>query len=293
MKLMLCLALVTSLSVVANAEIAGDWMGVLSLPRQTVHLVLHISGPDSELKATRDNPDQNIYGHTISSITFSGTKLQFAFDELGVTYAGDLNANGSIVGTFSQHGGSFPLVFTRAAIPPRPLPTLNGPAGELRDGVYHHNASGVELTLPAGWTVGQPPPAQDDPNYAITLMDPEHRVRSFFVDMRHVENLPERLPASLSLALQTLVERDEGKHGALGTPGYKIREGSVEHTTIGGMPALRAVGEFERNGVKVTELLAWIFTEHTRTQFALRVASANVPALQPVFEQILQSARIP
>ena len=61
MKLMLCLALVTSLSVVANAEIAGDWMGVLSLPRQTVHLVLHISGPDSELKATRDNPDQKIF----------------------------------------------------------------------------------------------------------------------------------------------------------------------------------------------------------------------------------------
>ncbi|HTA71492.1 MAG TPA: hypothetical protein VK776_24565, partial [Bryobacteraceae bacterium] len=60
----------------------------------------------------------------------------------------------------------------------RPLRTLNGPAGELRDGVYHHNASGVELTLPAGWTVGQPPPAQDDPNYAITLLDPEHRARS-------------------------------------------------------------------------------------------------------------------
>lgn len=151
----------------------------------------------------------------------------------------------------------------------------------------------MELTLPAGWTVGQPPPAQDDPNYAITLMDPEHRVRSFFVDMRHFENLPEKLPASLSLALETLVERDEGKHGAQGTPGYKIREGSVEHTTIGGRQALRAVGEFERNGMKVTELLAWIFTEHTRTQFAARVAAGNVSALQPLFEQILQSARIP
>jgi hypothetical protein len=111
--------------------------------------------------------------------------------------------------------------------------------------------------------------------------------------MRHVENLPEKLTSSLSLALQTLVERDEGKHGAQGTPGYKIREGSVEHTTIGGRQALRAVGEFERNGMKITELLAWIFTEHTRTQFAARVASGNVPALRPVFEQILQSARIP
>ena len=149
MKLTLCLALVTSLPVVAPAELAGDWIGILSLPQRTVHLVLHVSGPDNALKATRDNPDQNIYGHSISSITFSGTTLQFAFKELGVTYTGDLNSNGSIAGTFSQNGGSFPLVFTRAAIPPRPQPTLNGPAGELRDGVYHHNASGVELRLPA------------------------------------------------------------------------------------------------------------------------------------------------
>ena len=293
MKLTLCLALVTSLPVVANAELAGDWTGILNLPQRTVHLVLHVSGPDNALKATRDNPDQNIYGHSVSSITFSGTTLQFAFKELGVTYMGDLNSNGSIVGTFTQNGGSLPLVLTRAAIPPRPQPTLNGLAGELHDGVYHHNASGVELTLPAGWSVGQPTPAQDDPNYSITLLDPEHRALSFIVDMRHYENLPERLPASLSLALETLVERRAGQHGAQGVPNYKIREGSAEHATIGGRQALRAIGEFDRNGTKITELLTWIFTERTRTQFTARVASGNVPALQPVFEQVIQSARIP
>jgi hypothetical protein len=293
MKLTLCLALVISLPVVANAELAGDWIGILSLPQRTVHLVLHVSGPDNALKATRDNPDQNIYGHSVSSIMFSGTTLQFAFKELGVTYTGDLNSNGSIAGTFSQNGGSFPLVLTRAAIPPQPPPTLNGPAGELRDGVCHHSASGVDLGVPAGWSVGEPRPALDDPNYAITLLDPEHRARSFIVDMRHFENLPEKLPASLSLALETLVERHEGKHGAQGTPGYKIREGSVEHTTISGLQALRATGEFERDGMKITELVTYIFTEHTRTEFTARVPSGNVEAFKPVFEQILQSARIP
>jgi hypothetical protein len=78
-----------------------------------------------------------------------------------------------------------------------------------------------------------------------------------------------------------------------GVPGYKIREGSVEHTMIGGLPALRAVGEFERNDMKITELLAWIFTVHTRTEFTARVLAEKVGDLQPVFEQILQSARIP
>jgi hypothetical protein len=291
MKLTLCLALLTSLALVANAEIAGDWMGILSLPRQTVHLVLHVSGPDNALKATRDNPDQGIYGHTISSITFSGTTLQFAFKELGVTYKGDLNSNGSIVGSFMQYGASFPLVFTRAVIPPRP--TLSGPAGEFRDGVYHHNVSGVELTLPAGWSVGPPSPAWDDRDYTITLLDPEHRTLTFAVDMHHSENLPEKLPSSLSLALNTLVERRAGLHGAQAVPGYKIREGSVERATIGGRQALRAIGDFERNGTKITELLAWIFTENTRTEFTARALSGNVPALQPAFDQIIQSARLP
>jgi hypothetical protein len=111
--------------------------------------------------------------------------------------------------------------------------------------------------------------------------------------MRHYENLPERLPASLSLALQTLVNRRDGQNGAQAVPGYKIREGSVEHTMIGGLRALRAVGEFERNGMKITELLTWVFTVHTRTEFTARVPSGNVEALKPVFDQIIQSARIP
>jgi hypothetical protein len=293
MNLMLCLAFVTALPLIANAELAGDWISTLSLPQRTVHLVLHVSGPDNALKATRDNPDQNIYGHSVSSITFSGTTLQFAFKELGVTYTGDLNSDGSIVGTFFQKGASFPLAFTRAEIPPRPQPTLGGPAGELRDGVYHHAASGVQLILPVGWSIGQPAPAQGDPTYAITLLDPEHRANSFIVDMRPSENLQERLPASLSLALETLVERHEGKHGSPGTPGYKVRQGSVEHATIGGLQALRAVGDFDRNGMKITELLTWIFTEHTRAQFAARVPSGNVEAFKPVFEEILQSTRMP
>ena len=151
----------------------------------------------------------------------------------------------------------------------------------------------MELTLPAGWSVGQPTPAQGDPNYSIVLLDPEHRPNGFVVDMRHYENMPERLPASLSLALQALVNRRDGQNGARRIPGYKIREDSVEHTMIGGLQALRAVGEFERNGMKITELLTWIFTVHTRTEFRSQAPAGNVEALKPVYEQIVESARLP
>lgn len=292
MRLPLWVALVTLLPVAGKAEMAGDWTGILNFPSRTLHIVLHISGPDNALTATHDSPDQNTYGRTYTSITFSGTTLQFTDKPLTETFTGDLNSNGSIIGTFTQYGTSVPLVLTRTVAPPPPR-TLHGPAGELTDGVYHHNASGVELTLPAGWSVAQPTPVQDDPNYSILLLDPQHRPNMFLVDMRHFENLPERLPASLSLALDTLVERRDGKNGARGVPGYKIREGSVEHTTIGGLPALRAVGEFERNGMKITELLTWVFTVHTRTQFVARVPPERVSALQPVFDEIIQSAKIP
>jgi len=106
---------------------------------------------------------------------------------------------------------------------------------------------------------------------------------------------PETIPPRLSNAPTMLIARRAGQTGA-GAPhlaaNYKIREGSEEHTIIGGQQALRAVGEYERNGRKITELLTWIFTEHMRVFFFAQVPSGNVPPLQPVFEQIIQSAKI-
>ena len=67
----------------------------------------------------------------------------------------------------------------------------------------------------------------------------------------------------------------------------------MEHTRIRGLQALRAVGEFERDGMKITELVTYIFTEHIRTEFTARVASGNVDAFKAEFEQILQSAMVP
>ena len=56
---------------------------------------------------------------------------------------------------------------------------------------------------------------------------------------------------------------------------------------------MRAVGEYELRGTKVTELLTWIVSAHTGVFFFAQVPSDNVAALQPVFEGIIQSAKIP
>jgi hypothetical protein len=294
-RLPVCVALITLCPIAGKADLAGDWAGLLTFPQGPLHFVLHMTGPDNALKATHDSPDQNGYGMPVSSIAFSGTTLKFDIKLLDLTYSGDLSANGSIVGTFVQHGTAVPLVLTRAAAVPRPIPTSTGETGYVQDGRYHHNPTGVEFDLPAGWSVGRPAPAQGDPNTMTVLRDPDHKALFLSADMRTAETHPENIPAVLSNALTMLVARRAGQTGA-GAPhlvaNYKIRPGSEERTTIGGQQALRAIGEYDRRGMKVTELLTWIDTEHTRVFFFAQIPSENIPALQTALAQIIQSARI-
>jgi hypothetical protein len=295
-RLAFCAALLTLCPIAGKADLADDWAGLLTFPQGTLHFILHLTGPDNALKATHDSPDQSGYGMPVSSITFSGTTLKFDIQLLNVTYSGDLGANGSIVGTFAQHGTAVPLVLTRAPAVPRPTPAPTGETGYVQDRRYHHSPTGVEFDLPAGWSVGRPAPAQGDPNTMTVLRDPDHKALFLSADMRKVETHPENIPVVLSNALTMLLGRRAGQTGA-GPPhlaeNYKLRPGSEERTTIGGQQALRAIGEYELRGRKVTELLTWIDTEHTRVFFFAQVPSENIPALQTAFEQIIQSARIP
>jgi hypothetical protein len=87
--------------------------------------------------------------------------------------------------------------------------------------------------------------------------------------------------------------RTRGPFSPHGVPNFKIQPGSERLTTIGGAQAVRAIGEYELGGQKITELLAWICTEHTRTYFFAKLLTDDLPALQFPFDELLQSARIP
>jgi hypothetical protein len=56
---------------------------------------------------------------------------------------------------------------------------------------------------------------------------------------------------------------------------------------------LRAIGEYQQRGRPITELLVWVYTEHARAYFLLRAQPSQIETLQPVFEQLIQTARIP
>ena len=211
MKLPLAIALAILSPVWAQAELAGDWAGVLDYPQQSLHFVLHVSGPDTALRARSDSPDQNQYGVVVHSMTLSGSTLRFTIPFLDVQYSGDVNANGSIVGTFVQRGNALPLVLARTVAVPRPAPPpLTEPPGLLQNGRYHHNLTGVEFNLPAGWSVALPTPADGDPRTMTVLVDPDRKALFASVAMNRVNTNPENISVALSRALTEIVARRRG-----------------------------------------------------------------------------------
>jgi hypothetical protein len=296
MTLPIRIVLATLSPALAMAGVAGDWGGILTYAQGSHHMVLHITGPDTDLKATNDSPDQGVFGAPVPSITLSGAKLQYSIPFIGVTFSGDVTANGAIVGTFVQHGTGIPLTLERIVATPKVIPPLTAPAGVLENGHYHHNPTGVEFDLPSGWAVGRTLPRDGDPYQLTVLVDPSRKATFASAYMIKMDTPPANIPLLLSRAVPMLIGRRAGQTGATAphlAANYKIREGSEQKTLIAGRQAVRAIGELDQGGKQFNELLAWIDTEQTRTFFVVRMTPENLAALQAPFEQMLQSARIP
>jgi Zn-dependent protease with chaperone function len=280
----------------ADIAVAGDWTGVVALPQSTLHFVLHVAGRNNALRATVDSPDQGTTGGTVESIVLSGPTLTFAIPYLDVKFSGDVNSNGTIVGTFVQRGTGVPLILARTATPSAPPGISFRPALPVTGGVFHHDRSDIEFTLPSGWSVQQMETASNDPGEMAVLADADHRTLFVSVWMRKIETHPADIPKLLDAALTRKLASREGKTGAIDeqvVDGFKIRSGSVEHTIINGRQALRAIGEYQESGRSINELLVWIYGENARAYLLLRAESSAMEALQPAFEQLIQSVRIP
>jgi len=96
----------------AQAQIAGDWQGVLA---GQLHLTLHITaGKDGALAATLDSVDQGAMAIPVTSVKLKGSRLSLTVDAVHGTYEGTVNKDSSeIDGTWSQ-GQPMELNFKRA-----------------------------------------------------------------------------------------------------------------------------------------------------------------------------------
>jgi beta-lactamase regulating signal transducer with metallopeptidase domain len=283
-----------------SVGLAGDWAGVLNLPNTSLTTVLHITGPDSDLKATNDSPSQRMFGVPVPSIVLSGSTLEFAIPFIDVKFKGDVLPNGTIAGTLTQRGTGFPLVLARTLIPPPVAPDPLQLGGVLNNGHYHHNLTGVEFDLPSGWSVGTTWPRDGNPREMTVLEDPDpgpgRKTIFCSVDMMPADTPPADIARALTRAVPMLLARRAGLTGQTAphlVANYKIREGSVEQTLIGGLQAVRAIGEYQVKGAPIAELLTWVYSQHTHVFFFAKMPAANLPDVQPIFTQLVQSARIP
>lgn len=121
MKLhLLTLLLLLQPSCLAAQELSGVWDGTLTANSARLPVVLRIAHPDGEYRATLDSPDQGVGGIAIDSLSVRDGSLFFRIAALEASFLGQLRADGSLSGTFTQFGRPFPLVLTRRRPPARP-----------------------------------------------------------------------------------------------------------------------------------------------------------------------------
>jgi hypothetical protein len=276
--------------VMAWADVAGIWEGTLGFSTRTLRIVLHISGPDSNLTATDDSPDQDVFGHRVDAISMTGPTLQFTLKGLGVQFTGDLMADGSINGTFVQRGVGIPLVLKRSeGVTPPPA------TGSVSDGRYHNDRTGIEFDLPEGFSVTSTD-NYINPNGVINTNGVQAMIQVSFphgqtmigvwMSKRRVQ--PENLPKIIDRQIPAKIARRKSPDN-----NYRISQESIQKVQIGGQQAIRATAYLQEGGSQQAELLTWIATEHSIVHFYSFVPVDALPDFKWRFDQMVQTARVP
>ena len=109
------------LAVSARAQtVEGDWQGTLKVGAEELRLVLHVTKDEKGgLKATLDSPDQNAMGTPVTSISFVEPALRFEIQQIASFQGAIDKERATISGTWTQGGGSAPLVLKRAGAAPK------------------------------------------------------------------------------------------------------------------------------------------------------------------------------
>ena len=107
------------LAVSARAQtVEGDWQGALKARAEEFRLVLHVTKDEKGgLKATLDI--QNAMGNPVTSISFVEPALRFEIQDIGSFEGAIDKERATISGTWTQGGGSAPLVLKRAGAAPK------------------------------------------------------------------------------------------------------------------------------------------------------------------------------
>jgi hypothetical protein len=159
------------------------------------------------------------------------------------------------------------------------------PTDALENGVYHNNRTGIQFTLPPDWTVVSQERASSGAQTVWLRDTVSNVVATVWLKARTAD--PANVPAMLERRLDSkAIQRNNFE-------GYKYRPESVQHTTIGGQPALSAIADYVQTGQQRVEYLTWIDGEKSRVVFAARLRASELASFQSRFEAVIQSAVVP
>ncbi len=141
------------------SDIDGTWMGTLDTGAVKLRVVFHIVNTADGLTATMDSPDQGMNGLPTSSVSRDGSTLKIEASRIGGAFTGKIAPDlSSVDGTWTQGGGTLPLVLKKAKdqaelepkrpqVPVKPYP--------YRDEEVTYENKVQNVTLAATFTIPQ------------------------------------------------------------------------------------------------------------------------------------------
>lgn len=160
---------ITVLTTQAQPGPAGDWLGRLNAGGATLRIVFHIEAVEGGgYTSSLDSPDQGAFGIPVNQTTYEAGVLTLALPPLGAAFEGRLDeAGATLQGTWSQGGGSLPLVLERT----ESVPVPNRP--QEPKAPFPYQSEEVSITTPAaGVTLAGTLtlPEGDGPHPAVILI---------------------------------------------------------------------------------------------------------------------------
>lgn len=155
---------------------------------------------------------------------------------------------------------------------------------------YRHDWTGTTLEVPNTWTLRGTNPSSDEGEMA-TFSISDDAVEGVAVWMKKDATAPHELAARLDGApIEKVGQRTEQ-----GYTRYRIREGSLQHMTLGGQPALFAIGEYFQEGSNqpMAEYLMWIYTQKNRVFFFSRMPADRFDSVRREIDAVVQYAIVP
>ena len=149
--LIFCLATIATKA--QGGDVKGAWTGKLNVYGTELTLVFHLDS----VNCTLDSPDQGIKG-VPAKLEHTATGIKVTVASINASYEG-VNMGESIMGTFKQHGQSFPLTLKPGTVKRNRPQTPVGPYPYQTQEVSFSNGSAVlkgTLVLPENHTQNTP-----------------------------------------------------------------------------------------------------------------------------------------